>query len=255
MIVFLSKWLTVIIFTFKLVHKPLKAVSMDLEIKIRMNENLFIKDPTSTILGKKIVKHAILIINEIGFEDFTFKKLAAEINTTEAGIYRFFENKHRLLVYIITLYWNLVEYQLVSNILPEKNPELRILRIIDLISQEFNSEIYLDEIDPKALFQIVVSESNKVYLTKNVGDNNKVKLFKPYKDLCARIADVFLEFNPDYKFTHSLSSSLIETAHLQFFFMKNLPALTDFNKGSDKLKHAQLKIFLEKLVFSALKND
>jgi len=228
---------------------------MDLEIKIKMNENLFVKDPTSTALGKKIIKHSVTIINEIGFEDFTFKKLALEINTTEAGIYRFFENKHRLLVYIITLYWNLVEYQVVSKILIEKDPELRILRIVELLSQEFDSKIYLNEIDCRVLFQIVVSESNKVYLTKTVGDDNKVKLFKPYKDLCACIATVFLEFNPNYKFSHTLSSSLIEISHLQFFFMKNLPSLTDFNKGTEKFKHAQLKTFLGKLVFSALKND
>lgn len=226
---------------------------MDLEIKVKMNENLFVKDPSTTILGKKIIKHAILIINEIGFEDFTFKKLALEINTTEAGIYRFFENKHRLLIYIITLYWNLFEYQVMTKLVIERNPELRIIKIIELLSSEFESKIYLDEIDCSALFQIVVSESNKAYLTKNVGDNNKVKLFKPYKDLCSRIADVFLEFNPNYKFSHSLSSTLIETAHLQFFFMKNLPSLTDFDKGTEKFKQKQLKAFLENLVFSALK--
>ena len=37
-------------------------------------------------------------------EEFTFRKLAQKINTTEASVYRYFENKHRLLIYILAWY-------------------------------------------------------------------------------------------------------------------------------------------------------
>ena len=64
---------------------------MDIQLKIKMNEKLFIRDPEQSELGKKIIQHSIQLIHKCGFEAFTFKKLALDIGTTEAGIYRYFE--------------------------------------------------------------------------------------------------------------------------------------------------------------------
>jgi AcrR family transcriptional regulator len=216
-----------------------------------MNENLFLRDPESTELGRKIVRQSILLIQEMGFEDFTFKKLAVAIHTTEAGIYRYFENKHRLLVYLVTWYWNLLEYQVLFQINNLTDSELRIRKVIELLSREMEESLSGNDIDYKALYQIVIAESNKVYLTKDVEANNKAQLFKPYKDLCARIADLFTEFNPGYPFPRSLASTLLEMAHFQYFFMNHLPSLTDFGKEKDTTK---LHEFLEVLVFSNIRN-
>lgn len=225
---------------------------MELEIKIKMNAQLFLKDPESTHLGKKIVGQSILSINDIGFEDFTFKKLAFSIQTTEASIYRYFENKHVLLVYIISLYWNLLEYQVFNALPASMSAEDKIKTIIRILTKELEPTLYKDQYNLKSLFRIVVSESNKVYLTKNVGKENDFKFFKPYKDFCSRIASILLTYNSEFRFAHSLSSTLIETAHLQYYFMEHLPALTDFGKGAQKHKESQLVLFLENLVFSSL---
>jgi AcrR family transcriptional regulator len=223
---------------------------MDLKIKMMMNEHLFVRDPESTLLGKKIIRESIVMINDIGFEDFTFKKLATIINTTESSIYRYFENKQRLLVYIITLYWNLLEYQVVFHLNNIVDPKIKIAKIIELLSCEINADSFSSDYDTGCLYQIVIAESNKVYLNKKVTDNNEVKLFKPYKDLCARIASIILEYNSSFKFAHSLSSTLVETAHLQKYFMQHLPSLTNKVKGKDDT--IQLKAFLEHLVFSSI---
>ncbi|GAB3182369.1 TetR/AcrR family transcriptional regulator [Telluribacter humicola] len=215
-----------------------------------MNENLFLRDPESTELGRKIVRQSILLIYEIGFEDFTFKKLAAAVHTTEAGIYRYFENKHRLLVYLVTWYWNLLEYQVLYQINNITDPEMKIRKVIELLSKEIDDNIGGSDIDHKALYQIVIAESNKVYLTKDVEENNKAQLFKPYKDLCARIANLFTEYNPDYPFPRSLASTLVEMAHFQYFFMHNLPSLTDFGQEKDPRK---LHEFLEVLVLNNIR--
>ena len=61
------------------------------KIQIAVDEKLFLKDPNSSELGKKIVKHSIELIDKIGFESFTFKKLALEIGATEPSVYRYFE--------------------------------------------------------------------------------------------------------------------------------------------------------------------
>lgn len=225
---------------------------MELQIRIKMNEHLFVRDPESTELGRKIVRQSIQLIHEIGFEDFTFKKLAAVIHTTEAGIYRYFENKHRLLVYLVTWYWNLLEYQVLYQINNLVDPEMKIRKVIELLSKEIDENIGGNDIDHKALYQIVIAESNKVYLTKEVGENNKVQLYKPYKDLCARIANLLTEYNPNYAFPRSLASTLVEMAHFQYFFMHHLPSLTDFGQDKDTRKLHQ---FLEVLVFSNIRNS
>ena len=62
---------------------------------IRVPETIYLKDPESSELGQKIIKNSIELIDDIGFEAFTFKKLAESIGTTEAGVYRYFENKHK----------------------------------------------------------------------------------------------------------------------------------------------------------------
>ena len=100
------------------------------------------------------------------------------------------------------------------------------------------------------LHQIIIAEGSKAYLTKHVSEDNKDQLFKPYKDLCAKIGIIILECNPKYKYPKSLSSTIIEMAHFQNFFMNNLPSLTDFGKTKNE---SAIVSFLEDLVFSALK--
>ena len=60
---------------------------------------------------------------------------------------------------------------------------------------------------------------------------------------------IILECNDKYKYPHSLASTIIEVAHLQNFFMHNLPALTDFDKTK---KEDQIIEFLNQLVFSSI---
>jgi AcrR family transcriptional regulator len=66
---------------------------MELQVQLKMNEKLFVRNPEQTMLGRKIIQRSIQLIQENGFESFTFKKLAEEIGSTEASIYRYFENK------------------------------------------------------------------------------------------------------------------------------------------------------------------
>ena len=102
---------------------------MEIHLQIKMNEALFLRNPEGSDLGKKIIKHAIQLINKNGFENFTFKKLAEDIGSTEAGIYRYFENKHRLLIYLIAWYWNWLEYQIRFQTNNIKDPVVRLKRV------------------------------------------------------------------------------------------------------------------------------
>ena len=222
---------------------------MGLQLQIKMNEKLFIKDPQQTELGKKIVLHSVQLIHDEGFEAFTFKKLAQSIGTTEAGIYRYFENKHRILIYITAWYWSWLEYQVTFHLNNISDPVVRLKKTITLLATPIDDSITTTYVNESILHQIIITEGTKAYLTKKVSIDNKDHLFKPYKDLCAKIGNIILECNPDYLYPKSLSSTIIEMAHLQTFFMHNLPSLTDF--GNEK-NEANIILFLESLVFSSL---
>ncbi len=225
---------------------------MEFRFKINAAEQLVHRDPEDTVLGRNIVRKGLVLMHELGFEQFTFKKLATEINTTEASIYRYFENKHRLLLYLLTWYWNYMEYLVLFNINNLVSPEDKIKRIINLLVSDLPNDHDLSGIDKIALHRIVLHESSKAYLVREVEEINQVHLFKPYKDLCTRIADIFKEYTPDYPYPRSLSSTLLEMSHVQYYFMLHLPSLTDFGKD----KHPQYIIeYLEHLIFTALKSN
>ncbi|MBK7669374.1 MAG: TetR/AcrR family transcriptional regulator [Sphingobacteriaceae bacterium] len=224
---------------------------MEHDIRIKMNEKLFLRNPEDSALGKKIVKHGLLLINKLGFEEFTFKKLAAEIKTTEASIYRYFENKHRLLTYIITWYWSFIEYKVVFSINNIASPEMKLKTIIKLLVEEpVDKGLDADFISESEAYKLVMWEGSKAYLTRHVSKDNKDRLFKPYKDLCERFSSIIKEYNPKYSFPHSLASTVLEMSHSQKFFLQNLPALTDFPKSNDDKKIIQ---FLESLLFNSIK--
>lgn len=222
---------------------------MELELHIKMNEKLFLRDPEHTELGKKIIQHSILLINTNGFEAFTFKKLAEEISSTEAGVYRYFENKHKLLMYITAWYWSWLEYRVTVYTLNVKDPVIKLKKVIALLATTVEDDISTSYVNESVLHQIIIAEGSKAYLTKHVSEDNKDHFFKPYKDLCARIGDIILECNPKYRYPKSLSSTIVEMAHFQNFFMNNLPSLTDFGKESDESK---VVAFLEEIVFSGI---
>ena len=222
---------------------------MELQLQIKMNEKLFIKNPQQTELGKKIILHSVLLIHDEGFKAFTFKKLAKDIGTTEAGIYRYFENKHRLLMYITAWYWSWLEYQVTFHINNIADPIVKLKKTIALLATPIDDSVTTTHVNESVLHHIIITEGTKAYLTKKVSIDNKDHLFKPYKDLCAKIGSIILECNPNYPYPKSLSSTIIEMAHFQSFFMHHLPALTDFG---DKKNEADIILFLESLVFSSL---
>ena len=223
---------------------------MKLQLQIKMNEALFLRNPEHSELGKSIIQHSIQLIDKNGFEAFTFKKLAEDIGTTEAGIYRYFENKHKLLVYLTAWYWGWLEFQISYHTNNIKNPAVRLKKVIRLLTSTVEDDESTGYVNEGLLHQIVISEGSKAYLTKQVGEDNKQQFFKPYKDLCAVLGKIILECNPKYKYPKSLASTIIEMAHFQNFFMNNLPSLTDFGKTKQE---ADIVSFLNDLVFSSIK--
>jgi len=223
---------------------------MKLALQINMNPSLYLRDPEGTDLGKNIIQHSIQLIHNTGFEAFTFKKLAESIGTTEAGVYRYFENKHKLLVYIISWYWRWLDFQIGYQTKNLTNPISKLKKVITILATTVEDDLMTGHVDESILHQILISEGSKAFLTKQVNQDNKQEYFKPYKDLCNTIGEIILECNTKYKYPHSLASTIIEMAHLQNFFMNHLPTLTDFSKSKDE---KEIIKYLEDLVFNTIR--
>lgn len=223
---------------------------MEFFFHIQLNEKLYVRNPEETELGQKIVQNSLHLIHKEGFESFTFKKLAVFIGTTEASIYRYFENKHRLLVYIISWYWSWLEYQVIFHTHNIQDAGQKLDKVIRILTLGIDDKLSFKHIDKKVLHQIVIDEGSKVYLTKNVTRDNKEQLFKPYKDLCGRIAEIIRHFSPAYPYPRSFASTIVEVSHQQAYFMKNLPSLTDSGTSGG---NEDVCLFLESMVHSVLK--
>ena len=222
---------------------------MQLDFKVKMNDKLFLKNPEGTEVGKGIIKYGLKMISDIGYEQFTFKKLAVEIGSTEATVYRYFENKHKLLVYLVDWYWAFVEFQVIFQLNNMTDPAEKIKKLIDILVWEDNAKSVFSELDQQALYYVAIAEGSKTYLSKEVDNYNKDLLYKPFKDLCNRIALLFKEYNPAYKYPASLASTLVETANMQYYFMQHLPSLGDYSK---KKNPKEIEAFLEQMVFGVL---
>jgi AcrR family transcriptional regulator len=200
-------------------------------IKIQVNPKTYVKDPETSDLGKKIIKNSILLIDEIGFEEFTFKKLGEKIGSNESSIYRYFENKHKLLVYLSSWYWAWIEYRLVfsTNNINDKFEKLK--KAILIITESIEDDSKTEHINEAVLNKIIIEEFTKTLYSKNVDEENKEGIFLIYKQINYRIEKMILDVNPDYPFAKSLVSSIIEGSLHQHFLKNHLKTITNCNEN------------------------
>jgi AcrR family transcriptional regulator len=199
-------------------------------IKIQVNEKIFVKDPETSTLGKKIIQESILLIDEIGFEDFTFKKLGERIGSNESSIYRYFESKHKLLLYLSSWYWGWMEYRLVFSTNNISNPFERLKKAVSIVTEKVADDSTTAHINESILNKIIIAEFTKTLLTKEVDEENKEGFFLVYKRVVNRLVEMIGLVNPDYLFAKSLSSSIVEGALHQHFLKDHLTTITNCNQ-------------------------
>ena len=216
---------------------------------INLSDKLYLRDPQDTELGRRLVNESIQLIDEIGLEQFTFKKLAQRMSSTEASLYRYFENKHRLLVYLVSWYWAWLRFQIRFHTHNIPDPSQRLRLVLGILTRAHHDNP-TTELDEAALHRIVVNEASKSYLTHDVDENNQSGLFREHKQLVADIAHMVSEIRPEYAYPHALVSTLLEASRKQLFFAQHLPSLTD--TSAEQAVEANIYSFLEGLAFGAL---
>ena len=200
-------------------------------LKISVPSKIYIKDPETSDLGKRIVENSILLINEIGFESFTFKKLGAKIGSNESSIYRYFESKHKLLQYLSSWYWAWLEYQLVLETFSISNTQEKLEKAVKVITRTVEEDSNFSHINETILYKIIVNESSKSFLTKEVDSENKEGYFEIYKRVITRISEMILAVNKNYPFALSLASTILEGGLHQHYLKEHFPSITNCKKG------------------------
>ncbi|WP_269240493.1 TetR/AcrR family transcriptional regulator [Flavobacterium limnophilum] len=199
-------------------------------IKIQLNEKLYVKDPETSALGKKIIQESILLIDNIGFEEFTFKKLGEKIGSNESSIYRYFENKHKLLVYLSSWYWSWIEYRLVFATSNYSDSLEKLKKAISIVTEKVEDDQKTLHINESILNKIIIAEFTKTFHTKEVDQENKEGFYFIYIRVINRITSFIKEVNPEYLYAKSLASSIVEGALHQHFLKDHMQSVTDCNQ-------------------------
>jgi AcrR family transcriptional regulator len=195
--------------------------------KIQINNKIYVKDPETSDLGKKILNQSIKLIDEIGFDNFTFKKLGEKIGSNESSIYRYFENKHKLLVYLSSWYWSWMEYKLVFATANITDPKEKLKKAITIVTEKVSDDSSTVYINESILNKIIIAEFTKTLHTKEIDLENKEGFFLIYKRVISRIIAFVNEVNPEYQFAKSLISSIVEGSLHQYFLKEHLKSITD----------------------------
>jgi len=196
-------------------------------ISISVNDKLYVKNPETSELGKKIIEYSIILIDEIGFDNFTFKKLGDLIGSNESSLYRYFENKHKLLIYLSSWYWGWIEYRLAFATNNIKDPREKLRIGVGIVTEKITDDSSTRHINESILNRIIIVEFTKTLLTKEIDEENKIGFFLVYKRVINRLIEMIHDVNPNFPYAKSLASSIVEGALHQHFLKDHLTTITN----------------------------
>jgi AcrR family transcriptional regulator len=217
--------------------------------RVDVNEDIYLKDPFSSDLGKEIIQNSIEMMVHLGFENFSFKKLSHKIGCTESAIYRYFENKHKLLLYLTSWYWGYIQQNLIFSTANLEDPWKKLQIAIKILVK---GPIFTknDFIDPLALRRLLTDEAVKAIMTKEVDEEYQKGFFNHYSKLGERIAQIIKEINPSFQYPKTLVSTVMESSLMQSYYSRHLPGLTEHQPGDDRRVD-----FFNQLVFKTIANE
>lgn len=202
-------------------------------LHLRPDPALSLKDPEATALGRAMLVGGLALMSELGLEAFTFKKLADRIGCTEVSLYKYFPNKHRLLQYYFQLYWLWLRQLCGRHAERARDPREGLEHVVEAICGVWPKELPHLQLDPHALRRLVIEEGMKSYLHKHVDEDNAKRLFLPYKELSAFVAERITACRADVPWPRSFATTVIEMAHSLPFAMEHLPSLTELSSRKD----------------------
>jgi AcrR family transcriptional regulator len=219
------------------------------QIVLRIDSSLYLKDPIVSDIGRQILQGSIELISDHGLEAFTFKKLALHLKSTESTIYRYFQNKHQLMMYLASWYWYLLEYQMAFSSANIVDPKIRLECVLQSLISPLENDEENPQMDVSLLQRIVIAESFKAFVVKSLDSQGREGYFKAYKQLCERLAEMLATYPCKPSFPMALATTIVETIHHQKFLHNHLPEFSDKTWAEHSLYS-----FIHQLTFSSLTN-
>lgn len=208
--------------------------SLTKNLELHIPDNLFLKNPRESALGQRLLRDAAQLIASQGIDSFNFKKLAMVAQCTEATVYRYFENKHKMLLYILNIFWGWQEYAIVFAISNVSDPVVKLQKVCSILA---DPELrYIDDKEfSHHLLLIAIQEGVKIHLTPSLKQEISDGSMKSYYRLVQRLAGIIREADADYAYPVSLATSLMDMALQQIFYAIHYEELTDTCRDTSKL--------------------
>jgi len=208
-------------------------------------------------LGKKIILSAVDMIDELGFEKFTFKKLGQKINSTEASIYRYFKNKHSMLVYLSAWYWEFLLYHIQVHTSSVEDPRDKLKKAISNLVKIPPAAQSQSILNMQKLQSIVNEQFYKIVRTKSISVQNESGYFESYKKLCSALASIFNNIDSSFKYPMTMATAVVEMSINNNYCCNNLPSLTEIKCGSNQKDQIEMMIqyFCERLLEKCTMTD
>ncbi len=130
-------------------------------LRLRPDPALSLRDPEGTALGRAAIAGGLELLNELGLEAFTFRKLAGRIDSTEVSLYKYFPNKHRLLQYHFQLYWLWLRQMCGREVEEARDAKDALRRCVEAICGVWPRELPPLQVDPHALRRLVIERPTR----------------------------------------------------------------------------------------------
>ncbi|MEN9511517.1 MAG: hypothetical protein RLZZ370_1336 [Bacteroidota bacterium] len=214
---------------------------LEIQSGVGSDGSAFLKDPDSSETGRDIIRHGAAMMAAHGVEAFTFRKLAVQAGITEATVYRYFSNKHQMLLYLLNRYWNALEYRAMQETVHINDPMERLSRLTELLTVPVASTA--DNAMAAHLYAIAMSESIKVHLGTETGSDWQKGMLNGYARITSLVAETLKVARPHYPYPRAWAATFVDSAMQQQFLLRHLPELTEIEPSK-----ASLTEFLRSLI-------
>ena len=100
-----------------------------------------------------------------------------------------------------------------------------------VVTQKIEDDSQTEHINESILNKIIIAEFTKTMMTKEIDTENKEGFFLIYKRVINRLVAMIEVVNPQYAYSKSLASSIVEGALHQHFLKNHLKTITNCNEN------------------------
>ena len=173
------------------------------------------------------------------------------MSCTEASVYRYFENKHMLLVYLCSWYWDYLNYLIEIDTRNFSNPEKKLRIEIKTIVNSSSAQSPTDFIDQSKLHIVIAEHFFKAMFNITTSVTAKENLFANYRNLNYNLTSIVKEFNPKFKYPCAMASTIIKMSIDHSYYADQICSLTEITNCIKTKKYQieeMINYFVQKLL-------